>query len=104
MAGANLHVRDPDTEVILNTEFLFPVLFPFFFRVLFQNDHFRQLRDGGIGPAPSYTFYAPADFPEDPFQQRGGFWSDYSGLQPQFDVGKEAVCSIRSTSLPTTRL
>ena len=69
MARASLNARDPDAEVAFNAEFLFPVSFPFFFRVLFQNDHFRQLGDGGIEPAPGYAFYAPADFPEDPFQQ-----------------------------------
>ena len=84
-------MNEADAEVTFNAEFLFPVLFPFFFRVLFQNDHFRQLCDSAIGPAPGDAFYAPADFPEDPFQQRGGFRSDYAGLQPQFDVGKDTL-------------
>ena len=75
-------MSDPDVEVAFDAEFLFPVLLPLFFRVLFQNDHFRQLCYGGIGPAPGNTLYAAADFPEDPLQKRSGFGRNHPGAQP----------------------
>ena len=80
-----------DAEVAIDAQFLLPILKPFFFGVLLQNDHLGQLGDGFIRPSPSDAFDAPADLPKDPLQKRRCLWSDHAGLQPDLDMGKKAL-------------
>ena len=88
MALTNFGLDDLDTEISIDAQFLFPVLFPFISTVHFEDNHFWQFGHGGIRPAVRDAFKSSSDFSKDSFKKRYGFGSDDPSFEPYFDVRK----------------
>ncbi len=60
--------QDFDIEIAFDAKFFFPILFRFFSGVLSDHDHFGNVGDRFISPAPSDFFKATTDFSKYSFQ------------------------------------
>jgi hypothetical protein len=78
-----------NTEVTLDAEFCFPVLFPLVSGVLLEHDHLREFRRGCIFRTPSNSFQPAAELTENPLKQRYRFRGNDAGLAPELNVREE---------------
>ena len=57
-----------NTEVTLDAEFYFPVLFPLVPGVLLEHDHLGEFGYGCVFPTPRYLFQPAAELTENPLE------------------------------------